>query len=88
MNSHEMRVDVWSRALLTVALLLLLINQVQLVSRTAGSPAALIPSTSSAVQDVPRYPQSLPTLDNFRQGQALPAPHAQAVATRQGSWVF
>lgn len=88
MNSHEMRVDVWSRALLAAALLLLLINQVQLASRASDSPGALIPSATSALRDVSRYPQPMPAWDNPRQSWSVPAPQAPAVASRQGSWVF
>lgn len=87
MNSHETQVDVWSRVLLAIALLLL-VNQVQLVSPVSSDSWALIPSVSSALKEVPRYPQSAPALDNALQNWTLPAPQSPSVASRQGSWVF
>lgn len=88
MNSHETRVDVWSRVLLAIALLLLLIHQAQLMLPPSGYPRVLIPSASSVLQDVPRYPQALPARDDLNRHQNAGLREPQAVAARQGGWVF
>lgn len=98
MNSQVQvaRIDVWSRIFFAGALLLLLINQVQLASQVshASAPAAYVPTASSApglYREASRYAQPAPT-----QAPVLPAPQAQTQAqvevqpmTRpQGGWVF
>ncbi len=101
MNSqvHVARIDVWSRIFFAGALVLLLINQVQLqmqVSRTqaASVAAAYVPTTSSTpglYREASRYPQTAPARN---QAQVLPAPQAQTqaqvqpMARPQGGWVF
>ncbi|MEE9099338.1 MULTISPECIES: hypothetical protein [Pseudomonas] len=88
MNSHETRVDVWSRVLLAIALLLLLIHQTQLMSPLSGYPRVFIPSAYSVLPAAPRYPQPLPARDNFdRQWSAKPQ-ESQAASPRRGGWVF
>ncbi|MFR0688936.1 hypothetical protein ACLUTX_06050 [Enterobacterales bacterium AE_CKDN230030158-1A_HGKHYDSX7] len=91
------RIDVWSRIFFAGALLLLLINQVQLasqVSQVSSAPAAYVPVTSSTpglYREASRYPQAAP-----QQAQVLPVPQAQArtqaevqpMARPQGGWVF
>ncbi|QRY80520.1 hypothetical protein JVX91_05280 [Pseudomonas sp. PDNC002] len=93
---HVARIDVWSRIFFAGALLLLLINQVQLASQVANAsnnaPVAYVPSASSApglYREASRYPQPAQN-----QAQVLPAPQAQTqaqaqpVAPRQSGWVF
>jgi hypothetical protein len=93
------RIDVWSRIFFGGALLLLLINQVQLqmqVSRAqaASAPVAYVPLASSApglYREASRYPQTAPVLN---QPQVLQAPSAQTQAQvqpkgrTQSGWVF
>lgn len=93
------RIDVWSRIFFAGALLLLLINQVQLqlqVSQgpAAGTPVAYVPAASSTpdlYREASRYPQAAPTRN---QAQVLPVPQArtqaqaQPMARPQGGWVF
>lgn len=85
MNNHEMRSDVWSRVLLALALVLLLINQAQIGTRLPGDATTLIPNASGAFRDIPRYPQPAPAWERFRQGQVE---QPVSVTARQGSWVF
>ncbi|EEZ3329104.1 hypothetical protein N7414_04885 [Pseudomonas sp. GD04087] len=93
------RIDVWSRIFLAGALLLLLVNQVQLqmqVSRVqaASTPVAYVPTASSTpglYREASRYPQAAPARN---QPQVLQAPQAQTqaqvqpMARPQGGWVF
>ncbi|MFV3305204.1 hypothetical protein ACNFBT_07975 [Pseudomonas sp. NY15181] len=88
MNSHETPVDVWSRVLLTIALLLLLIHQVQLISPPAGYPQVVIPSASGALPDISRYPQPLPARDEFDRRWSAKLHEPQAAIARHGGWVF
>lgn len=88
MNSHETRVDVWSRLLLAIALLLLLIHQAQLMSPLSGYPHVFIPSASSVLPAVQRYPQPLPGRDNFDRQWSAKTQEPQAPTPRRGGWVF
>lgn len=93
------RIDVWSRIFFAGALLLLLINQVQLQrqvsqAQTASVPVAYVPaaaSTPDLYREASRYPQAAPARN---QAQMLQAPQAQTqaqvqpMARPQGGWVF
>ncbi|MFV3367178.1 hypothetical protein ACNFH5_03250 [Pseudomonas sp. NY15435] len=93
------RIDVWSRIFFAGALLLLLINQVQLQMQVshvqaAGAPVAYVPSSSSApglYREASRYPQAAPARNP---AEVLQAPQAQTqaqvqpMARTQGGWVF
>ncbi|MBD9502563.1 hypothetical protein M2D07_017290 [Pseudomonas sp. BGr12] len=93
------RIDVWSRIFFAGALLLLLVNQVQLqmqVSRAqaASAPVAYVPAASSTpdlYREASRYPQVAPARN---QAQVLQAPQEQTQAQvqpmvrPQGGWVF
>jgi len=101
MNSQVQvaRIDVWSRIFFAGALVLLLINQVQLQMQVSQAQAtnasvAYVPtaaSTPGLYREASRYPQS-----TRNQAQALPAPQAQAqaqvqvqpMARAQSGWVF
>lgn len=88
MNSHETRVDVWSRVLLAIALLLLLIHQVQSVSPSLDYPHVLIPSATSVLSDTSSYPQVLPARDDINRHLNTRPHEPQAATARQGGWVF
>jgi len=93
------RIDVWSRIFFAGALLLLLINQVQLQmqvsqAKAASAPVAYVPTASSApglYREASRYPQTAPA---HNQTQVLQAPQAQAktqvqpMGRTQSGWVF
>jgi len=93
------RIDVWSRIFFAAALLLLLINQVQLqmqVSQVSSAPVAYVPPTASApglYREASRFAQPAPARS---QAQVLQAPQAQAqaqaevqpMARTQAGWVF
>lgn len=91
------RNDVWSRIFFAGALLLLLINQVQLqlqVSQASGEPLAYVPTAASApglYREASRYPQVAPARN---QARVLQAPEAQTqaqvqpMARPQSGWVF
>ncbi|WP_152227792.1 hypothetical protein [Pseudomonas sp. SCB32] len=88
MKSQETHVDVWSRVLLAIALLLLLIHQVQWVSPSYDDPRVLIPNASSVMQEVSRYPQPLPARDNVSRHLAARSHEPPASIARHGGWVF
>ncbi|MHB9799610.1 hypothetical protein ACYCAX_17575 [Pseudomonas sp. MT3] len=89
MNSPEMRVDAWSRVLLAIALLLLLIHQMQQVSPILVDPDVLIPRVSGALPDALRYPQPLPAWDRDHASRRWAAPPLESRAIpRHGGWVF
>jgi hypothetical protein len=91
------RIDVWSRIFFAGALLLLLVNQVQLQmqvsqARAGSATVAYVPTASSVpglYREASRYPQPAPA---HNPAQALQAPQTQAqvqpMARSQGSWVF
>ena len=101
MNSQVQgaRIDVWTRIFFAGALVLLLINQVQLQmqvsqAQAASAPVAYVPTSASApglYREASRYPQTAPARN---QAQVLPAPQAQTqaqvqpMARPQGGWVF
>lgn len=88
MNSHETPVDVWSRVLLAIALVLLLIYQLPLVPGNWSDPAALIPSASGVLSDASRYPQPLPAWGNASRRWAVPPHESHEVTVHHASWVF
>ncbi|MFS2122776.1 hypothetical protein [Pseudomonas sp. Pseusp97] len=93
------RIDVWSRIFFAGALLLLLINQVQLQmqvsqAQASSAPVAYVPTASSApglYREASRYPQAAPA---HNQAPVLQAPQAQTQAQvqpmgrTQSGWVF
>lgn len=89
------RIDVGSRLFFAAALLLLLINQVQLQlqvsqAQVASAAVAYVPTAASApglYREASRYPQPAPARN---QAQVLQAPQAQVqpMARTQGGWVF
>jgi len=88
MNSQETRVDAWSRVLLAIALLLLLIHQVPWASPSLGDSRVLIPSAPAVLQEVPRYPQVLPARNNANRHWAARTREPQALTARHDVWVF
>lgn len=96
------RHDVWSRIFFAGALLLLLINQVQLqmqvseAKAASSAPVAYVPTASSApglYREASRYPQAAPARNpapvlQAPQAQTQAQVEAQPLARTQRGWVF